>query len=170
MATELLERIIIRHFDEQSVTYSTLRHDVVEIRLPPSIGGYHLQIVDHEFSEPLIEFGVTYMVRFPENQVPYALTMCNKINRLAVGKFSVGEDGDVSYSLDWPVSDSAQPDDVRRMLTFVTMIVSKFYPVIMRVRWANATVEQALERQDNGGILSDEQIRKWMLEGDDSEE
>ncbi len=178
MVTELLERIVIRCLDEHSLTYSILRHNVVEIGLSTDEGNYRALIADHEFEEPLLQFGVTPVARFPENQVAYALIMCNKINRLAVGKFAVHEDGAVCYYLEYPISDSAQPDDVLRMLSFATKTLDKFYPAIMTVRWANATVEQALERQDDGGpgtpILSDEQIRR-LLEGngaerDDSEE
>ncbi len=152
MVTELLERIVIPCLDEHYVMIcSTLRRDVVEIGLSTDEGDYRVRIADLELEEPLLQFGVAPVARFPENRAAYALTMCNKINRLAVGKFAVDEDGDVIYTLECPISHSAQPDDVWRMLTFVRTNVSKFYPVIMAVRWTDATVEQALESQNNGG-------------------
>ena len=172
MATEALERTVIRMFDDDSLRYSVLRDDLVEIYFPTDEAGMvRIEIIDHE--NGCITIRVRDFVRFSEESGAYGAEVCNRLNNKAYGKFVFDEHRDVSYYLDFPVSDTAGPSEFREAMVFAMSTFTWMYPVVMTVRWANATVEQAFERQESGKpgtpIISDEQIKRIML-GEDSKE
>ena len=152
--------------------FQTLRDDLVRIGLPfDEAGIVNFEIVDHE--NGALTIIVKDFVRFLEEQETYATEMCNKLNSKIHGKFLIDEYRDVSYHLDFPVVETAGPSEFREAMIFAVSSFTRFYAVIMTVRWANATVEQALERREDGKpgtpIISDEQINR-ILYGRDSEE
>ena len=171
MATELLERTAIQMFKADSLEFQTPRDDLVLISLPFDEGGIiDFEILDHE--NGALAINVKDFVRFLEGQETYATEMCNKLNNKTYGKFLIDEYRDVSYHLDFPIAETAGPSEFREGMIFAVSSFAKYYPVIMTVRWANATVEQALERQEGGKpgtpIISDAQINR-ILYGNDSE-
>ena len=171
MATEFLERTAIQMFKDDSIVFQTLQDDLVRIRLPiDGAGMVDFEILDHENGALTIR--VQDFVRFPAEQGIYSSEVCNELNTKTYGKFLVDEYRDVSYHLDLPVAETAGPSEFRPAMIFAVSSFAKYYPIIMTVRWANATVEQALERQEGGKpgtpLISDDQIRR-ILYGSDSE-
>ncbi len=173
MATELLKRTVIRYFDEQDIKYTVSGNDVVQTTLPTPEGVVRFWIIDHEFPKPLLEIRAPDFVRFPSTEEVNATSMCNKLNGKSVGKFVIDDYRDVSYLLDCPVNENTTPDDFERLMLLAMSSFAKFYPIIMAVRWANATVEQAEQRQQGGepGVpeMSGDEIMR-LLRKDDSEE
>ena len=172
MATEALLRTVIQMFDDDSLKYTLPRDDVVEIYLPTDEAGViRIDIVDHE--NGCLTIGMRDFVRFSEESGAYGAEVCNRLNDKAYGKFVIDEHRDVSYYLDFPVSDTAGPSEFRQAMIFAMSTFTWIYPVVMTVRWANATVDQAFERKESGEpgtpIISDEQIRR-ILHGEDSKE
>lgn len=168
MATELLERMVIRYFDEFSVDYQVLANRAVKLVLPSkaAAGGMEVVIADQEISGAGLFAVMTRITKFTESQAPRALDMCNAVNRGAVGKFTIDEDGEVIYCLNWPVTDSAEPKDVRLMLTFLAHMVDRYYPPFMAIRWGKVTVKDALEEFIQEEISDDERhrrlVRRWL--------
>lgn len=81
----------------------------------------------------------------------------------------------MEYQLEWPVLDGAQPGDAVRMLETALSGAVKFYPAIMKIRWADIPIDEALEVDDGGGespeppgIMSDDDIRR-LLEGGEAD-
>ncbi len=172
MATDALERTAIQLFKDDSINYSVIRDDVVQLNLSTDEAGMvRIEIYDHEIG--CITIGMRDFVRFPETSRAYATDMCNRLNERAYGKFVFDQHGDVSYYLDVPISETAGPSEFNAAMTIAVSTFAWMYPVVMTVRWANATVEQAFERQEDGKpgtpIISDEQIRKILL-GEDPKE
>lgn len=171
MATETLERTVIRMFEDDSLIYTVPRDDLVEIYFPTDEAGMiRMEILDQENGCVIIR--MRDFVRFPEKSVAYGIEMCNKLNNNAYGKFVIDEQRDVSYHLDFPVSDTAGPSEFRNAMMFALSMYVKLHPIVMTVRWANATVEQATESQSGKPgtpLISDERIRR-MLGTEDSKE
>ena len=173
MATELLERTAVQTFNDNNMTFDVARDDLVRIVMPLTSGDVvgTFEILDHE--NGILTIRARDFVRFSEGQEGYANEMCNKLNAQAFGAFFIDEYRDVSYNLDFPTTENTGPDEF--LAAFVTALASfdRFYPAIMTVRWANATIEQALERREGGEpgtpIISDEQIRR-LLGHEDSDQ
>ena len=171
MATELLERMVIGHFDEFSVDYRVLADHAVKLALPSRTmagGSMEVLITDEEVSGAGLFSVMVLIAEFPESQMRRALDISNAVSRISAGKFTVAEDGTVTYCLNWPVADSAEPEDTRLMLSFAAQMVDRHYPAFMAVRWGNATVEEALagsqDKSPEDGGMSDDELRR-LLEG-----
>ena len=108
--------------------------------------------------------------------------MCNVLSGRVFGKFIIDEYMDVTYSLDCPFADTAGPSDFASAFFLAVNSVAMFYPQIMRVRWANRTIEQALAEEEAGETaprtFSNEEIagllavadRSLEAEGDEAKE
>ena len=172
MATDLLERLVMPALDDESIKYS-VPHDfalTVKYMTEPA-GSVEIYVIDKEIEPPLIEFRALHIAKFPKERADYAATVCNRLNARVIGKFLVDEIGDMEYQLEWPVLDGAQPGDAVRMLETALSGAVKFYPAIMKARWADIPIDEALEVDDGGGespeppgIMSDDDIRR-LLEG-----
>ena len=146
MATELLERLVIKYLDDNDFHYYA-GGDFAEVVFAHELKAHvRVVIVDQESSPPLLEFVVQDIAKFPEARKPYAATMCNEFNRRAPGKFTIDEDGDVLYSFDLPVTAASRPEDVELALDIAVSTVNAFLPAIMAALWANASIEDALAR------------------------
>ena len=171
MATELLERTVIQLFEDRSLSFDLRRDDLVRVVMPLDDALVTFEILDHE--NGLLTIRASDFVRFTKDQEKYALELCNVLNSKAFGKFLMDEYGDMSYNLDFPTTKSSGPEDFEPAFWISVASVDRFYTTIMTVRWANATIEQALERQGSGEpgapIISDEQIRR-LLGREDAEQ
>ena len=153
MVSELLNRTAIKWFEEESWYYDVVSDDIVTIRMPLShdIGVHEVQIIDHGNRNgevgPL-SISVSEFVRFADGQRSTAEAMCNTLSRRVFGKFVVDEFVDVTYSLNCPFADTAGPSDFASAFFLAVNPVALFYPQIMRVRWANRTIEQALAEEE----------------------
>ena len=141
MATELMERMVIRRFDEIALDYSVLRDDIVVVELPSEAAGT-IQVVISDQEETMgvdmLNAVVLGIVKFPESQMRRALDLCNALNLRPIGKFIVDNEGLVSYWLDWPVPKSAEPEDVSLMLWLLVGTIDARYSDIMEARWGSA--------------------------------
>ena len=175
MATELLERTVIRMFDDDDVVYERLGDDCVEMIMPTRDSLVRLQVLDQEIEPPLLTIRVVDFVRFPEDGRDFAVSVCNELNLKGIGKFVVDGYGDMSFRLDFPTAETAGPEEFRRAMILAVSWFSKMYPVVMKVRWADMTVEQAIdaietaERKEDGEdddrILTDDDIRNLLMGG-----
>lgn len=172
--TELLERTVVRMFEDDSVVFETLANDLVQVTLPTEDALVQIQVLDHEIEPPMLTIRMVDFVRFPEDARDYALTVCNALNRKGIGKFVLDEFGDMSFRLDFPTVDSAGPSEFRHAMILAVSWFSKIYPVVMKVRWADMTVDEALEAaeaaedEDDGEeetLMTDEDIRKLLMGG-----
>lgn len=183
MATELLERTVIKMFDDDDVVYDCVSDDCVEMIMPTEDSLVRIHVLDHEIEPPMLTIRMVDFVRFPEAAQDYALTVCNALNRKGIGKFVLDEFGDMSFRLDFPTVDSAGPSEFRHAMILAVSWFSKMYPVVMKVRWADMTVDEALEfaeppddDEEDGGegetLMTDEDIRKLLMSGgpDDDDE
>ena len=183
MATELLERTVVRMFEDDSVIFETLADDLIQVTLPTEDTLVQIQVLDHEIEPPMLTIRMVDFVRFPEAAQDYALSVCNALNRKGIGKFVLDEFGDMSFRLDFPTVDSAGPSEFRHAMILAVSWFSKMYPVVMKVRWADMTVDEALEfaeppddDEEDGGegetLMTDEDIRKLLMSGgpDDDED
>ena len=180
VATELMERLVMPALDANSVKYSVTHDFAVSVQyMTESAGSVEIYIIDRQTDDPLIEFRSMHVTKFPSDRADYASTICNRLNAIAPGKFLVDEIGDMEYRLEWHIQDGgAQADDVMRMLDTALLSVVRFYPAIMKARWADAEIDDALESADDalalesadsgGGeppdIMSDDDIRR-LLDG-----
>lgn len=168
MATELLERLVIDHFDELSIDYRVLANDAVMLALPckaAAEGSVKVVITDRELkSSEVGAFDVMALIAsFPESQRLSALDVCNEASLVSAGKFVLEDDGDVVCHLNWSVTDRAEPEDTRLMLSCFMEVVNKYYPVIRAARWGNAPVEDAAEsRQEESAAMSDDELRALL--------
>ena len=171
MATELMDRLVMPALDANSVKYSVLSDFALSVKYMTELAGsVEIYIMDQQSDAPLIEFRSMHVTKFPRDRADYASTICNKLNVLALGKFVVDEIGGIEYQLEWPIQDGgAQADDVIRMLEIALSAVVKFYPAVMKARWADADIDEALDSLDGGepeppDIMSDDDIRR-LLDG-----
>ena len=171
MTTELLERMVIGHFNEFSVDYRGLADDAVKLALPSRTmagGSMEVLITDEEVSGAGLFSVMVLIAEFPKDQMRRALDISNAVSRISAGKFTVSEDGTVAYCLDWPLVDRSEPEDTRLMLSFAAQMVDRHYPAFMAVRWGNATVEEALavsqDKTSADDVMSDDELRR-LLEG-----
>ena len=181
MATELMERTVIRMFDDDDVVYERLGDDCVEMIMPTRDSLVRLQVLDQEIEPPLLTIRMVDFVRFPKDARDFAVSVCNELNLKGIGKFVIDDYGDVSFRLDFPTIETAGPEEFRHGMILAVSWFSKMYPVVMKVRWADMTVEQAIDAvegnededgeddEDGGGgsIMSDEDIRNLLM-GDGS--
>ena len=178
MATELLNRTAIRWFNEHSLVFKEERDDLLTIRvpLPDDAGMLEISILDHEFDRGigLLEIQATDFVRFTSASSDRALAMCNFFNARQVGKFCIDNFRDVTFSLDCPLAESAGPSEFGSHFILGLSSLSRCYPVAMRVRWGNLTIEEALAEEEDGEIpsrlLSDEEIAELMAATGDREQ
>ena len=168
MATELLERTAIQLFKDSCLPFDVPQDDLVSINVvslddmpTPTIV---FEIFDHK--NTVLTIQARDFVRFAEDQTNYANTMCNVLNSKTFGKFFMDEQRYVNYNFDVTTTENTGPEDFEFAFWLSVGQVERFYSAIMTVRWANATVEQALERRDGGEpgtpIISDEQILRLL--------
>ena len=154
MATELMERIVIKYLDDNGIRHYT-GDDFVEVIFTHDLGYVRVVIVNPQGDwPPMLAFIVQDMATFPEERKPYAATMCNEFNRRAFGKFAIDEDGRLMYCLELPVTAGSRPEDVGMAFDAAISTASDFHPAIMRIRWADASVEDEaarFDREDGGG-------------------
>ena len=149
MTTELLERAVIRMFDDDGVVYERVDDDCVEMMMPTEDSLIRMHILDHEIEPPMLTIRMVDFVRFPEERRGDALDICNTLNHRGIGKFVIDKYGDISYRLDFPTPDSVGPDEFRHAMMLAVSWFVKMYPVVMKARWAGAEVEDELDRMQN---------------------
>ena len=174
MATELLQRTVLPHLEEYSLRHTLLDDSIIQVWLRHEEACFEVFTIDHEISDhPLLQIRFRDFVRFLDTQEAYAIDMCNKLNVRVPGKFVLDGDGDLSYQLDCPAGKNSGPDDFKGMMVLALSSLMQAFPIVMMVRWANASVEQAIKRLKDGGagthILSSEDIME-LLNRDSSEQ
>ena len=167
MATELLERTVIKMFDDDDVVYDCVSDDCVEMIMPTEDSLVRIHVLDHEIEPPMLTIRMVDFVRFPEDRKNDALDICNTLNHRGIGKFILDKYGDVSFRLDLPVADSVGADEFRNAMMLAVSWFVKMYPAVMKARWAGANVEDELERMQDDALpgdssLTDEEIRNLL--------
>ena len=174
MATELLERTVIRMFDDDDVVYERIDDDCVEMIMPTRDSLVRLQVLDREIEPPMLTIRVVDFVRFTDDKRDFAISMCNELNLKGIGKFVMDKYGDVSFRMDYPAMDTSGPDEFRHTMILAVSWFSQIYPVVMKMRWADMSFEEALktvdgkaddEDEDGDSIMSDEDIRNLLMGG-----
>ena len=116
MATELMERLIIRNLAETDADYSVLSDNSVALELTnDAVGTIQVVIADRGIMGlELLYVSAVRIASFPESGTPrpVVLEICNELNLRRPGKFMVDGDGIISYCLDWVVVSSAKSEDV----------------------------------------------------------
>lgn len=172
MATELLERTVIRMFDDDDVVYEQIDDDCVELIMPTRDSLIRMQVYDREIEPPMLTIRVVDFVRFTEDKRDFAFSMCNELNMKGIGKFVMDKYGDVSFRMDYPATDASGPDEFRHTMILAVSWFSQIYPVVMKMRWADMSFEEALKTvdgkgdeddEDGGSIMSDEDIRNLLM-------
>ena len=176
MSTKLLEETAVRMMEDDGLFYTRADDDELRLTLPTDDAMVAIRIFDHEVDPPALSIKMSDFVRFPEERRDCAIRMCNAFSRRGFGKFTVDDYGDVSYELDFPIAEDAGPDGFRQALILAMSWFAKMYPMIMRVRWAGASVEDELERpkesENRGGsaLMTDADIGRLMGESDPDED
>lgn len=136
MATELLEKLVIPHFEEESVDCAVLRDDCVQVAFPSeSAGKIDVLIVDRELKGvDILTAIVDIPAQFAADLMMNALTLRNELSSRALGKFLIAEES-VRYCFEWPVTDRSDMEQVRLMLSVAVRNVRIAYPDIMTARW-----------------------------------
>lgn len=140
MATELLERLVIRNLAETDADYSVLSDNSVAVELTNgAVGTIQVVIADRGvMGLELLYVSAVRIASFPETGTPRSvvLEICNELNLRRPGKFLVDGDGIISYCLDWVVVNSAKSEDVvTQMLGPLAWAIETLYSAMART-WA----------------------------------
>lgn len=177
MATELLERTVVPLLEEDGISHIEIAaNELLAISWNKWDGRVDFTIKHMEnMPESTIVIQALGFVKFPNERRESAIAMCVDLTRVFVGKFFVDNEGYVSSALDCVMPDSAGPDEFRPAFEMAMTVFVTLRPVVMRVRWANETLEEALqaversesESEEDGGesgdsVMTPEQIARLM--------
>ena len=144
MTTELLKRAVIPYLDELNYPFSaedrTVRFYLSIEEVPMYVGVWDLK---RKTSTLCLQ--IPCIVKFPPEQDLVGLRLANRLNRFSVGKFILLDDRSLFYRHYTYVDDTGGTDAFKGALRSTAYEVNKAYPAIMRVRWANQSIDDALQ-------------------------
>ena len=147
MTTELLKRAVIPYLDELNYPFSaedrTVRFYLSIEEVPMYVG-----VWDLKSKSSTLCLQVPCIVKFPPEQDVVGLRLTNRLNRFSFGKFILFKDRSLFYRHYTYVDDTGGVDAFKSALRNTAFEVNRAYPAIMRVRWANLPVDDAMQPPD----------------------
>ena len=144
MTTELLKRAVIPYLTELNYPFSaedrTVRFYLSIEEVPMYVG-----VWDLKSKSSTLCVQVPCIVKFPPEQDVVGLRLTNRLNRFSFGKFILFKDRSLFYRHYTYVDDAGGVEAFKSALRNTAYEVNKAYPAIMRVRWANLSIDDALQ-------------------------
>ncbi len=153
MATELLERIVIPYLKQEDFKFD-VDDDKIRFSFTSSGIRFSIVVIDMENHDPLFRIIADGIVRFDRKQRSAALRLTNLLNGKIIGKFVLTDELYMVYALETCVQKTCGPEAFKDALEYAVIPVVRYYPAIMRVRWANMPIRMAMRRQPFDRIAS----------------
>lgn len=189
--TKLLRETVVKwarenDHDSETVMENTVVLPKLPMETPGGVLELDLFILDRNPQWPFLAILAHDLVRFPEDQTDRALDMCDRLNRAGLGKFTTLKepaDADlmIVYAVECPISDGVYAAVFTQTIEAGINWLKAAYPALLLVRWGEMSVERAFnvwrgkeditdilaeaEEDDDGSIMTDEDIRRLMGEG-----
>ena len=187
--TKLLEDTVVKWARENDRRHETVMENTVvlpQISMDAPEGGWEVDlfVLDRNPQWPFLAVIAHDLVRFPDEETERALDMCDRLNRAGMGKFTtMKESGDadlmIVYCIECPISDGVYSAVFAQTIEGGISWLKAVYPLLLLVRWGEMSVDRAFniwrgkeevsdapdEGEEDGSIMTDEDIRRLMGEG-----
>ncbi len=165
--TEIIHKVVLPYLDEIKFSYLADR-DTVEFVTPYRGTRYIVKVVDHETPDPSLSIAFMHIVRLDSMCEADALRICNYMNTKIKGKFLMfNDDRDLHYLLDVPLQSDSGPEAFKDGFEWALISAATFHEPLMKVRWAGADFEEALNSKQSGD-LEEESKQSKTLDPDSS--
>ena len=144
MTSELLKRAVIPYLDEINYPFSAEDH-TVRFYLSIEEVPIYVGVWDLRKKTPTLCLQIPCIVKFPPEQEMVGMRLVNRLNRFGVGKFVLLDDRSLFYRHYTYVDDIGCTEAFKGALRSTAFEINKAYPAIMRVRWANLSVDDAMQ-------------------------